>query len=333
MNDPRAGLATASATPFIDEAVAQSRRPPHAQRQSRAGYGAAVLSGCYTTFDVCGPGTPGSLDPSLCMVGQCRARRVLAARRVYLAARAARWWAGLGCSLKPPGQAGCCGTECIPLACRWLHSCCTPSIFRRCAPRWRNSWLRFLPCRAVMRKGWCAGTWRRRTRPLSRCGAQGEAMELMLGEAWNPDTGSRGQAVTYNFSSTCDGDRAHGKRQGRRESRYRTCSRACAIPRASTPTHPGKTRPSVPPPAAPWVMRWCRSIPTICKPTFIPISRMSVTICSRPCRAPDDPRFMLEVLALGDSSIAEAKDTENASHFANGARGLMSWLVRLRSSA
>ena len=46
-----------------------------------------------------------------------------------------------------------------------------------------------------------------------------------------------------------------------------------------------------------------------------------------PLPRPDDPGFMLEVLALGDSSIAEAKDTENASHFANGARGLMSWLA------
>ena len=46
-----------------------------------------------------------------------------------------------------------------------------------------------------------------------------------------------------------------------------------------------------------------------------------------PLPRPDDPRFMLEVLALGDASIAEAKDTENASHFANGARGLMSWLA------
>jgi type IV secretion system protein VirD4 len=41
---------------------------------------------------------------------------------------------------------------------------------------------------------------------------------------------------------------------------------------------------------------------------------------------PDNPRFMLEVLALGDSSIVEANDTQNASHFANGARGLLSWL-------
>ena len=41
---------------------------------------------------------------------------------------------------------------------------------------------------------------------------------------------------------------------------------------------------------------------------------------------PDDPRFMLEVLALGDSAIADNDKSENASHFANGARGLMSWI-------
>lgn len=53
--DPRAGLLSALFTPFADEAAAQSRRPPHAQRQSRAGYGAALLSGCTVTLDVCGP--------------------------------------------------------------------------------------------------------------------------------------------------------------------------------------------------------------------------------------------------------------------------------------
>src|SRR6202035_1362290 len=52
-----------------------------------------------------------------------------------------------------------------------------------------------------MRKGRFAGTWRRRTGPLFRRAAHGDAMELMLGEAWNPDTGSRGQAVSYDFST------------------------------------------------------------------------------------------------------------------------------------
>src|SRR4051812_27496402 len=63
MNDPRAGLASAFVTPFSDESAAQDRRPPHAQRQSRAGYGAALLSWCYTTFDVCGPRASAPLDP------------------------------------------------------------------------------------------------------------------------------------------------------------------------------------------------------------------------------------------------------------------------------
>ncbi len=52
--NPRAGLATV-VEPFIDEAVAQSRRPPHAQRQSRAGYGASLLAVCYATIGVYGP--------------------------------------------------------------------------------------------------------------------------------------------------------------------------------------------------------------------------------------------------------------------------------------
>ena len=61
--DPRAGFTSALVTPFADEAAAQSRRPPHAQRQARAGYGAALLSGCYTTLDVCGPLVSGPVDP------------------------------------------------------------------------------------------------------------------------------------------------------------------------------------------------------------------------------------------------------------------------------
>jgi hypothetical protein len=61
--DPRVvGPVSALTMPLADEADAQSRRPPHAQRQSRAGYGAALLSGCYTTLDVCGPLAP--LDPA-----------------------------------------------------------------------------------------------------------------------------------------------------------------------------------------------------------------------------------------------------------------------------
>jgi hypothetical protein len=62
--DPRiVGPLTAFTVPFADEATEQSRRPPHAQRQSRAGHGAALLSGCYSTLDVCGPLTRGPLDP------------------------------------------------------------------------------------------------------------------------------------------------------------------------------------------------------------------------------------------------------------------------------
>lgn len=61
--DPRAGLMTALVTPLTDEAAAQGRRTPHARRQSRAGYGGALLSGCYCTFYVCGPGAGSPLDP------------------------------------------------------------------------------------------------------------------------------------------------------------------------------------------------------------------------------------------------------------------------------
>jgi hypothetical protein len=61
--DPHAGLMSAFVAPFADEAAAQSRRTPHAQRQSRAGYGAALLSWCWITLDVCGPQT--SASPAL----------------------------------------------------------------------------------------------------------------------------------------------------------------------------------------------------------------------------------------------------------------------------
>jgi len=57
----RGGLMSA----FADEAAAQSRRPPHAQRQSRAGYGAFFLSWCWVTLDVCGPVAPMPPPPVL----------------------------------------------------------------------------------------------------------------------------------------------------------------------------------------------------------------------------------------------------------------------------
>src|SRR4051794_21340127 len=63
MNDPHGGFASALVTPFTDEALAQSRRPPHVQRQSRAGYGATLLSGCYVTVHIYGPLARGPLDP------------------------------------------------------------------------------------------------------------------------------------------------------------------------------------------------------------------------------------------------------------------------------
>jgi hypothetical protein len=62
--DPRVvGPLSAIAAVLADEATAQGRRPPQTQRQSRAGYGATLLSGCYTMLDVCGPLARGPLDP------------------------------------------------------------------------------------------------------------------------------------------------------------------------------------------------------------------------------------------------------------------------------
>jgi len=61
--DPHGGFASALVTPFT-EALAQSRRPPHAQRQSRAGYGATLLSGCYVTVHIYGPLARGPVDPA-----------------------------------------------------------------------------------------------------------------------------------------------------------------------------------------------------------------------------------------------------------------------------
>jgi hypothetical protein len=57
-HDPRAGLLSALVPPFTDEATSQRSRPPHAQRQSRAGYGGFFLSWCWVTLDVCGPVAP-----------------------------------------------------------------------------------------------------------------------------------------------------------------------------------------------------------------------------------------------------------------------------------
>jgi hypothetical protein len=64
-HDPRAGLVSALVSPFAEEAAAQSRRLPHAQRQSRAGYGAFFLCWCWITFDVCGPAASVPPPPAL----------------------------------------------------------------------------------------------------------------------------------------------------------------------------------------------------------------------------------------------------------------------------
>lgn len=63
MSDTRGGLLSALVAPFADEAAAQARRPPHAQRQSRAGYGAFCLSWCWVTLDLIGPLAPARIDP------------------------------------------------------------------------------------------------------------------------------------------------------------------------------------------------------------------------------------------------------------------------------
>ncbi len=59
----RNGLITGLVTPFADEAIEQSRRPPHAQRQSRAGYGASLLAVCYATRALYGPLAHWPVDP------------------------------------------------------------------------------------------------------------------------------------------------------------------------------------------------------------------------------------------------------------------------------
>jgi hypothetical protein len=63
MSDTRGGLISALVAPFADEAAAQARRPPHAQRQSRAGYGAFFLTWCYTTAGI-NPFAPDPLPPA-----------------------------------------------------------------------------------------------------------------------------------------------------------------------------------------------------------------------------------------------------------------------------
>jgi hypothetical protein len=61
--DPHDNPVAALVAGIAEEAAAQRRRPPHAQRQSRAGYGATLLSGCYTTLGVWGPLARGPVDP------------------------------------------------------------------------------------------------------------------------------------------------------------------------------------------------------------------------------------------------------------------------------
>jgi type IV secretion system protein VirD4 len=150
-------------------------------------------------------------------------------------------------------------------------------------------------------------------------------MELMLGDAWNPDTGSRGQAVAYDFSShaTVIAPTGSGKGAGIEIPNLLAGLRdaSCLNPDAS-----GQNA------------CVCAAARRAMGHEVVPFNPYNLQADLYPDLAdagynlltalpmPDDPRYMLEVLALGDSSIAEAKDTENASHFANGARGLMSFL-------
>jgi type IV secretion system protein VirD4 len=151
-------------------------------------------------------------------------------------------------------------------------------------------------------------------------------MELMLGDAWNPDTGSRGQAVRYNFSShaTVISPTGSGKGAGIE------IPNLVAGLRDTSCLNPDPSGQNAAVCAAARRAMGHEVVPfnpynqqTDLYPDLADVGYNLLT----PLPRPDDPRFMLEVLALGDASIAEAKDTENASHFANGARGLMSWLA------
>lgn len=147
----------------------------------------------------------------------------------------------------------------------------------------------------------------------------------MLGDAWNPDTGSRGQAVGYNFSThaTVIAPTGSGKGVGIEIPNLLAGLRdtSCLNP------DPSGQNAAV-----------CAAARRAMGHAVVPFNPYNLQADAYPDLAdvgynlltalprPDDPRFMLEVLALGDSSIAEAKDAESASHFANGARGLMSFL-------
>ncbi len=63
MSGNQPGLFSGVLAPIGEEVVEQSRRPPHAQRQARAGYGATFLTLCYVLLDVWGPAAHASPAP------------------------------------------------------------------------------------------------------------------------------------------------------------------------------------------------------------------------------------------------------------------------------
>lgn len=150
-------------------------------------------------------------------------------------------------------------------------------------------------------------------------------MELMLGAAWNPDNGSRGSPVTYNFSThaTVIAPTGSGKGVGieipNGLAGFRDMSVLNPDPSGQNASVCAAARRRMGHEVVPFNPY---NLQTELYPDLADVGYNLLTVLPRP----DDPRFMLEVLALGDSSIVEANDTQNASHFANGARGLMSWL-------
>jgi type IV secretion system protein VirD4 len=160
-------------------------------------------------------------------------------------------------------------------------------------------------------------------------------MELMLGDTWNPDNGARGAGVTYDFSThaTVIAPTGSGKGVGieipNLLAGFRDFSCLNPDPSGQNAAVTAAARRRMGHEVVPFNPY---NLQTDRYPDLADAGYNLLTALPRP----DDPRFMLEVLALGDSSIVDAKDTENASHFANGARGLMSWLsgfVRLHDGA
>lgn len=148
----------------------------------------------------------------------------------------------------------------------------------------------------------------------------------MLSKAWNPVNGALGQPVTYDLKThmTVIAPTGSGKGVGIEMPNLLTGLRDMSVlnpdPSGQNAVVCAEARRRM---GHEFVSFNPYNLQTDAYPDLADAGYNLLTALPRP----DDPRFMLEVLALGDSAIADNDKSENASHFANGARGLISWLA------